>query len=137
MSMSHEELMEFARRYTEAWCSGDPARVAERYAPGGSLTINGGPPAIGREAITEAARGFMIGFPDLRVHLDELRAEGASLEYHWTLTGTNTGPGGTGRAVRISGVERWTIGDDGLIAASLGTYDQADWDRQVTGEAES
>jgi SnoaL-like domain len=137
MSMSRDELMEFARRYTDAWCSGEPARVAEHYSPRGSLTINGGPPAIGREAITEAARGFMIGFPDLRVEMDELHVEGASPEYHWTLTGTNTGPGGTGRAVRISGVEQWTIGGDGLIAASLGTYDPADWDRQVTGDVES
>lgn len=135
--MSHEELFEFARRYTEAWCSGDPARVAEHFSPLGSLAINGGPPAIGRDAITEAARGFMVGFPDLRVEMDELHTEGASPEYHWTLTGTNTGPGGTGRAVRISGFEQWTIGDEGLIAASLGTYDQADWDRQLAGEEKS
>jgi hypothetical protein len=38
--------------------------------------------------------------------------------YRWTLTGTHTGPGGTGRAVRISGFELWTIGEDGLIAES-------------------
>ncbi len=50
--------------------------------------------------------------------------------------GSNTGPGGTGRAVRISGFEQWTIGDDGLIAASLGSYDQADWDRQINGDTE-
>jgi uncharacterized protein (TIGR02246 family) len=125
------ELLEFARRYTDAWCSGEPARVAEHYASDGSLTINGGSPAIGREAITEAARGFMDAFPDLRVELDQLKSDGDTPEYHWTLTGTNTGPGGTGRAVRISGVERWTLGNDGLIAASLGSYDQADWDRQI------
>jgi uncharacterized protein (TIGR02246 family) len=127
------ELLEFACRYTEAWCSGEPARVAEHYAPDGSLTINGGSPAIGREAITEAARGFMDGFPDLRVEMDQLKTSGDSPEYHWTLTGTNTGPGGTGRAVRISGFEQWTIGDDDLIAASLGSYDETDWDRQISG----
>src|SRR5947209_14503573 len=114
-----DELLEFARGYTAAWCSGDPASVAEHYSRDGSLTINGGPPSIGREAITEAARGFMDGFPDLRVELDELKADGASPEYHWTLTGTNTGPGGTGRAVRVSGFEQWMMGPDGLIAASL------------------
>ncbi len=65
-------------------------------------------------------------FPDLRVAMEELKVGGDSPEYHWALTGTNTGPGGTGRAVRISGFERWTIGDDGLIAASLGSYDEAD-----------
>jgi len=136
MSQSRDELSDFARRYTEAWCSGDPSRVADHYAPRGSLTINEGTPAIGRDAITEAAQGFMVGFPDLRVEMDELRLDGASPEYHWTLTGTNTGPGGTGRSVRISGHEQWTIDDDGLIAASLGRYDQADWDRQVSGGTE-
>ncbi len=50
------DLLEFARRYTEAWCSGEPARVAEHYSPDGSLTINDASPAIGREAITDAAR---------------------------------------------------------------------------------
>jgi uncharacterized protein (TIGR02246 family) len=125
------DLLTFARRYTAAWCSGDPAAVAEHYSADGSLTINGGSPAVGRDAITEAARGFMDGFPDLRVQLDELKADGDSPEYHWTLTGTNTGPDGTGRTVRISGVERWTIGDDGLIAASLGSFDEADWERQL------
>ena len=102
------------------------------YATDGSLTINQGTPAIGRPAITEAAEGFMVAFPDLRVEMDELRMQGATPEYHWTLTGTNTGPGGTGQPVRISGFEEWTIGDDGLIAASLGHYDQAEWDRQVS-----
>jgi nuclear transport factor 2 (NTF2) superfamily protein len=125
------ELEAFARDYTEAWCSQDPARVAAHYAPDGSLTINDGEPAIGRAAITEAARSFMDAFPDLRVEMDGLRMEGASPEYHWTLVGTNTGPGGTGRQVRISGYEEWKIGADGLIAASLGQYDQADWDRQL------
>lgn len=126
-------LLEFARGYTEAWCSGVPARVAEHFSPDGSLTINAGSPAIGRDAITEAARGFMDGFPDLRVEMDELKVDGDSPEYHWTLIGTNTGPGGTGRAIHISGFEQWTIGDDGLIAASLGSYEEADWNRQVNG----
>jgi hypothetical protein len=128
------ELLEFARGYTAAWCSGDPARVAALYSRDGSLTINGGSPSVGREAVTEAARGFMDGFPDLRVELDDLKAHGDCPEYHWTLTGTNTGPGGTGRPVRISGFEQWTMGSDGLIAASLGSYDATDWDRQVNAE---
>ena len=125
------ELHDFARRYTEAWCSGDPARVAEHYAPGGTLTINGGEPAEGRAAITEAARSFMTAFPDMQVLLDDLVVRDEGAEYHWTLVGTNTGPGGTGNKVRISGCEQWTIGDDGLIAASQGHFDQAEYDRQL------
>ena len=133
MTLDVDELLGLARAYTEAWCSQDPARVAAHYSPEGSLTINHGAPAVGREAITEAARSFMDAFPDMVVEMDELRVQGKAPEYRWTLIGTNTGPGGTGRQVHISGYEEWTIGDDGLIAASLGHYDQADWDRQLAG----
>ena len=131
MTTASDQLHEFARRYTDAWCSQDPARVAENYAPDGSLTINDGPPSVGRAAITEAARSFMVAFPDMRVLMDDLVVQGDNAEYRWTLVGTNTGPGGTGRRVRISGFEEWTIGHDGLIAASLGHYDQAEYDRQL------
>ena len=131
-----DQLRDFARRYTEAWCSQDPARVADSYAPDGSLTINEGPPSVGRAAITEAARSFMVAFPDMQVLMDDLLLEGESVEYHWTLVGTNTGPGGTGRRVRISGFEEWTFGDDFLIAASLGHYDQAEYERQLEHGAE-
>ena len=98
-----DRLREFARLYTNAWCSQDPVRVAEHYAPDGSLTINDGSPSVGRAAITEAARSFMVAFPDLQVLMDDLLTHGDKAEYHWTLVGTNTGPGGTGRRVKISG----------------------------------
>jgi len=50
---------------------------------------------------------------------------------HWTLTGTNTGPVGTGRRVRISGYELGKIDSDGLIAESKGHFDSADYERQL------
>jgi hypothetical protein len=105
--------------------------VADHYAPEGSLTINGGPPAVGRAALTEVARSFMTAFPDLQVLMDDVVVRDGGPEYHWTLIGTNSGPGGTGNKVRISGFEEWTIGDDGLIAESQGHYDQAEYDRQL------
>ena len=135
--MTESDLQEFARRYTEAWCSGDPTRVAEHYAPDGSLTINGGVPSVGCAAIADAARSFMDAFPDLLVQLDDARVVGDGHEYHWTLIGTNTGPRGTGRRVRISGHEEWTIGADGLIAASQGHYEEAEYARQVEHGAEA
>ncbi len=134
MSRDPEQLREFARRYTEAWCSQEPERVAAHYAPEGSLMINDGPPSVGRAAITEAARSFMVAFPDMQVLMDDLRLEGDGAEYHWTLVGTNTGAGGTGHKVRISGFEEWTIGADGLIAASLGHFDQTEYERQLAGD---
>jgi uncharacterized protein (TIGR02246 family) len=126
-----DQLRGFAERYTAAWCSQDPERVAAHYAPDGSLTINDGEPAVGRAAITEAARSFMDAFPDMQVLMDGVRVDDERAEYHWTLVGTNTGPGGTDKNVRISGFEEWTIGDDGLIAASLGHFDEAEYERQL------
>ncbi|HEX6509345.1 MAG TPA: ester cyclase [Chloroflexota bacterium] len=135
MTLDRDQLRDFAQRYTAAWCSQDPTKVAGHYAPTGSLTINDGPPAVGRAAITESARGFMTAFPDMQVLMDDLSVEGPTIEYHWTLIGTNTGPGGTGNRVRIRGFEEWTIGD-GLIAESQGHYDQAEYDRQLQHGAE-
>ena len=93
MTLDPDQLREFATRYAEAWCSGDPSRVADHFAPDGSLTINEGTPSVGRAAITEAARQFMDTFPDMRVLMDDLRVGDAGAEFHWTLVGTNTGPG--------------------------------------------
>ncbi len=133
MPTDPESLHEFARRYTAAWCSGDPASVAAFFAPNGSLRVNDDDPAVGREAITNVAQGFMSAFPDMKVLMDDLVVDGDQAVYRWTLVGTNTGPGGTGRAVRISGFEEWRIGDDGLIAESLGHFDSEDYRRQLEG----
>jgi hypothetical protein len=78
----------------------------------------------------------MTAFPDMRVLMDNIVVRDRGAEYHWTLVGTNSGPGGTGNSVRISGFEEWTIGDDGLIAESQGHYDQAEYDRQLQHGAE-
>jgi uncharacterized protein (TIGR02246 family) len=106
-------LRDFAARYTAAWCSHNPSAVAAFYSQDGSLTVNGGAPAVGREAITAQAQGFMTSFPDLQVIFDHLLIKDDGAEYHWTLIGTNTGLGGTGHKVRISGYEVWKIGEDG------------------------
>jgi hypothetical protein len=129
------ELRDFAERYTAAWCSQDPDKVAAFFSANGSLTINGGPPSLGRAAISRAAKSFMTAFPDLYVTMDRLARAGDRIEYHWTLTGTNTGPGGTGRTVQISGFESWNIGADGLINESVGSFDADEYERQISGRA--
>jgi uncharacterized protein (TIGR02246 family) len=125
------ELDDFASRYAEAWCSRDPEKVAAFFAENGSITVNDGPPAVGRVAIAEEARGFMRTFPDMIVTMDDLLRDPDGTKFHWTLTGTNTGPGGTGKRVRISGCELWTIDNDGLIAKSKGHFDSAEYERQL------
>ena len=95
--MNSENLSEFARRYANAWCSQDPEKVAAFFAERGSISINNGPPAVGRMAIAKEARAFMTTFPDMIVTMDNLEAQPNATAFHWTLTGTNTVPGGTGK----------------------------------------
>jgi predicted ester cyclase len=126
-----EQLRDFAKRYTAAWCSHMANDVAAFFSPEGSLTVNDGPPARGRNAIAEVAQGFISAFPDIQVFMDDLSAEGNRLVYRWTFTGTNNGPGGIGKRVRINGFEEWRIGADGLIAESHGHFDTAEYQRQL------
>jgi hypothetical protein len=125
------ELTKFATRYAEAWCSQNPESVAAFFAENGSLSVNDGPPAVGRAAIAEVARGFMRDLPDMIVTMDDVMHASDGPKFHWTLTGTNTGPGGTGKRLRISGYELWKLDPDGLVAESKGHFDSAEYERQL------
>jgi len=125
------ELDKFAQRYAKAWCSQNPESVAAFFAERGSISINNGPPAVGRTAIAREAQAFMTTFPDMIVTFDKLEPRGDRAAFHWTLTGTNTGPGGNGNRVRISGYELWNFDNDGLIGDSLGHFDAAEYERQL------
>jgi len=70
-------------------------------------------------------------FPDMKLTMGDVTMNGDRAVYHWTLAGTNTGPGGSGQKVRISGYEEWAIGVDGLITESLGHFDDAEFQRQL------
>ena len=129
--MNAEELNNFAIRYTAAWCSQNATSVASFYSESGSLQINDGDSSVGRDAITIAAQGFMTAFPNMVVEMNEVTSEGDHVIYHWTLIGTNTGPDGTGNAVRINGYEQWTISADNLIAESRGNFDVVEYQRQL------
>jgi len=118
-------LLELANAYTEAWSSGDPARVAALYTPGGTIAVNGDPAT----PIAEVAAAFLAQFPDMEVFNEGVEArDDGTVEFRWTFTGTSSE---TGKSVRIPGNEDWTLAPDGLIAESRGSYDEAEFDRQV------
>ncbi len=137
--MDQGKLTELVTRYAAAWSGRDPEELASFFAVDGSLTVNDTGPSVGRAAIAAAAREYMDAFPDMLVTMDRLdrldRADrdGERVLFHWTWTGTNTGPGGTGAAVHLSGYEELTIRPDGLIAGARGHYDEAEYRRQVQG----
>jgi steroid delta-isomerase-like uncharacterized protein len=135
LQKSPSDLQNFATRYTAAWCSQNAASVAAFFSDSGSLSVNDAAPAVGRAAIQAIAQSFMTAFPDLRVLLDQLvvhdGGDAIRADYHWTLLGANSGPGGTGKRVHIRGVEHWQIDSDGLIAVSRGEFDAAEYQRQI------
>lgn len=129
-----EERISFATRYAAAWSGKDPVAYGTFYEETGSLVVNGAA-SVGRAAVVETARAYMAAFPDMVVRLDSLREEGDATVFHWTWTGTNTGPGGTGRAVHLNGYERWTFGPNGLIEKSDGHFDDVEYQRQLKGDS--
>lgn len=129
--MTTAQLTDFATRYAAAWSSQNPDSLATFYSEQGSLTVNASAPANGRAAVRATAQGFMTAFPDMVVRLDSVTQNGNKATFYWLWTGTNTGPGGTGKAVRMTGYEEWTFAPDGLIAQSLGHYDEAEYQRQL------
>jgi len=131
--LNRTTVVSLAARYAAAWCSRQAATVAAFFSPNGSLKVNEAAPAHGRAAITAVAQGFMTAFPDMQVLMDDVAIEGDGAVFRWTLVGTNTGPDGTGRSVRISGYEKWRIDANGLIEESLGHFDGEDYQRQLDG----
>jgi hypothetical protein len=118
------QIEQLARTYTEAWCSHDVSRIADHYAPGVAIVFNGRE----RVGIEQVANYFVAAFPDGEIFMDDLVFKEDSVEYHWTVTGTRAE---TGKPVRISGCEEWTIGADGLITESQRHYDEAEYERQL------
>lgn len=131
VSMNQNQLNDFGTRYAAAWSSKSPESLAAFYAENGSLRVNSAPPAVGRAAVRDTAAGFMTGFPDMVVRMDSMVPTVNGATFHWVWTGTNTGPGGTGKAVRMTGYEELTFGADGLINQALGHFDEAEYQRQL------
>jgi nuclear transport factor 2 (NTF2) superfamily protein len=128
---ARDRVRELAERYTAAWGSRDPSSVAAFFAEEGSLRVNDGEPAVGRDAIAAIAREFMTDLPDMVLFFDGLEGRGDRVRFYWTLEATNSGPGGTGKRVRVSGHETWRLDSDGLIAESQGHFPTAEYERQL------
>ena len=130
----YDKMVEFGQKYTDAWNSKQPERMASFYAEDGILTVNNGKPAVGSKQLAETAQSYMEAFPDIELTMDSLTVESGNYRYYWTFKGTNTGPGGTGNKVDFNGFEEWTMNDQGLIKKSIGTYDAEEYQRQLEGK---
>ncbi len=131
MPLDAAAIRKMAEGYTEAWCSRSAEAVASFFEENGKSVVNDGMPAIGRAAIAEAMQAFFADFPDLVLHMDDLRSGGNKAIFLWTLEGTNSGPGGTGNFVRIGGWQNWRLSDDLLLIEADGGFDAAEYERQI------
>ena len=128
-----DKMVEFGQKYTDAWNSKVPEKMASFYAEDGTLTVNNGTPAVGRKQLAETAKSYMDAFPDLELIMDSLTKGNETYRYYWTFKGTNSGPNGTGNKVDFSGFEEWTMNDQGLVQKSIGTYDAEEYKKQLNG----
>ena len=125
------DLEIFARSYAQAWGSKRPNFVASYFSEEGAIRVNDGEPAKGRAAITKVVQRFMTDLPDMIVRFDSLVPKSNGTEFRWTLMATNTGSGGTGNKVKVSGYEFWQLDDNGLIMNSQGHFPTEEYNRQL------
>ncbi len=86
---------------------------------------------LGRDAITEVARGFMTAFPDMVLTMDDLDASGDHATYHWTLVRHQHRTGWDGETRPHQRIRGMDVRCDGLIAESQGHFDEADYQHQL------
>jgi steroid delta-isomerase-like uncharacterized protein len=86
------DLKELSRQAIALYNAHDLDGFVARYRPDAELVAPGAPPARGTAAIKEVWQRQFAGFPDGRVTVHTMVAEGSTLAAEYTFTGTNTGP---------------------------------------------
>jgi steroid delta-isomerase-like uncharacterized protein len=94
----------------EAWNSGNLAVSDEIFAPGYVVHDPASPPSPlrGPEAIKQLLARYRSGVPDVQIVIDEMVAEGNTVVWRWSLTGTHLGDlmgiAPTKRSVAVTGM---------------------------------
>ena len=95
------------RRWVESLNRGAPA-LAETFAADAAVRLVGHPDVHDPPSFGAALGGLAAAFPDLRIEIVELSAEGDTVAFRWLGRGTHTGPLGavapTGRTVEFEGL---------------------------------
>ncbi|QGX96996.1 DUF1348 family protein [Roseovarius faecimaris] len=131
MTPDPQTSRQIAQAHCDAWSSRNPQAVADRYAKDATMSMNHGEPMTSQAEIADMAAGFMADFPDLVLTLDTVLVADRHMVYAWTFEGHHTE---TGNHVKFSGWEEWDLDENLKVTKSLGWYDGADYERQVTGE---
>ena len=113
---SQEDYKALVRRWIEqGFNNKDLAVVDELFIP--DVVING--QSVGRSGLRQSMQRFLSAFPNLRVTITEVLAEGNKVVIFYTVQGTQTGEfegiPATGKLVRWSGADHFRI-ENGKIA---------------------
>jgi steroid delta-isomerase-like uncharacterized protein len=123
--MSTEANKAIVRRYVEAvWNARNLAVIDEVIAPGFIQHSAGVPP--GRDGVTHFFRMIDTAFPDARMTIEDIFAEGDRVVWRFSIHATHTGPfqgiPPTGTSVTITGMNIVRMAD-GLIVENWGQQD--------------
>jgi len=116
-----------ARRFIETFNTDDLAAADEFIAAGFTNHDPGTPPLpTGPEGYRQLVRTYRTAFPDLRLTVEDLIAEGDKVAVRWTAKGTNNGElmgmPPTGKPGTVSGISILPI-EGGKITAQWVNWD--------------
>lgn len=117
----------------EAWNKGNLAVIKELASP--DLVAHFLPPGTppGSEGMMKWIASSRSAFPDVRVTVDDLVAEGDRIVARWTMTGTHRGPfpnhvknlvPGTGRRISGEGIDIWRYDANGKWIECWSNFDR-------------
>lgn len=92
-------------------------------------------PSIGPDAYQHTVEGFVHAFPDARMDIGDMVAEGQHVCVVWTFTGTHTGPLGeiqpTGRRIVVRGIGHCRL-HEGKINAIVSQFNHGGMISELT-----
>ena len=145
--MTLEELKASAIRMgEEVWNKGKVDLLDEYYTPDSVLHQPPFPDVQGIEIFKHQVKDTRTAFPDFRLTIDDVIAEGNKVAVRWTVTGTHTGPSEfipvppTGKQVSITGsymarVEDGKFAEIWFFADNLGQFQQLGIIPEMEGQA--
>jgi steroid delta-isomerase-like uncharacterized protein len=125
--MSTQDNLKIARDIFDAWNAHDPERYAKLLDEKHVIESDTIPAAMtGRDAARQFMKIYIGAFPDLRLTVDQMLADGNFVVTRWTATGTHRGElmgiAPTGRKTVTRGC---TVGE---IKNGRGVHDWVYWD---------
>jgi len=124
-----QNLGEKMRALADALNAGDVDNVVSAFASDyEGLDVGAAQPQRGRDALREAMLGYLRGFPDLRLTIEQIIIQDNCVALTWTARGTHRGSllniPATGRRVVVSGSSMLVV-ENGQIQRGRHIWDMA------------